>query len=406
MHAVPSMAVLRLLEALAEELSSFQSGEDFNSRLRLSTAGIDVWKLRPFPKKDAGGKNPAQLPLLVLDATPLEVMTNHLTRRHSRRLEVRASVRLPGNVTVVQYAASSNGHAVLGNEWRRQQVADQVAKERQDHPVSNSGQEAVICFRSQRAAMEGLGFAPSQVLTFGSARGSNVLAGVERLHVIGRPMPPGDELIYLAQVLHHDDDNPVSGQLELQRPQYAGQRYEVSVVDFVDPRVSALLHARREDELLQVLHRARLTSIDLQERLTGLGHGHERRRVRLVLHTNHPVPGLRVDKVIMDEPKMELNEVRHRAAETRILAAVDRLQQRAEPLTLTAVAEAASAHKTTVSKVLGQWCIPLNNNIYKGVNRVPKISDVSDRLPPKTPGNLIDAKADEAPESTWWVEEL
>jgi len=146
--AVPSMAVQRLLAALVEGLASFQTGEDFNSRIRLSIAGIDIWNLRGFPKKDAGGKDAANLPLLVLDATPVSALVEHLTQRHDRVPEVRAVIRLPENATVVQYAASSNGHAVLGNEWRRKQVEEQVASERRDHPVSTPDQEAVICFRS------------------------------------------------------------------------------------------------------------------------------------------------------------------------------------------------------------------------------------------------------------------
>ena len=81
--APPPVAVLRLLEALIEELASFQTGEDLNSRIRLSTVGIDIWKLRDRPEKDAKGNDPAHLPLLVLDATPVEVLVEHLTQRHT-----------------------------------------------------------------------------------------------------------------------------------------------------------------------------------------------------------------------------------------------------------------------------------------------------------------------------------
>ena len=215
--SVPSMAVRRLLEVLIVELSSFAAAEDFNSRIRLNTAGINIWNLRALPTKDAKGKDPSRMPLLVLDATPVQVLTDHLASRHSRLPEITASIRIPGNVTVVQYAASSNGHAVLSDPRHRQRVGKQVAVERDTHPVTSPDKEAVICFRSQREAMEELGFPPSQVLTFGSARGSNALANVERLHVIGRPMPPSDDLIYLAQVLHHGDEDPVSNQIELRR---------------------------------------------------------------------------------------------------------------------------------------------------------------------------------------------
>jgi lambda repressor-like predicted transcriptional regulator len=105
--------------------------------------------------------------------------------------------------------------------------------------------------------------------------------------------------------------------------------------------------------------------------------------VRLVLHTNHPVPGLRVDQLITNTPEMEVNEARQKEAEGRILAAVERLQQRGKLLTVTAVAQEAGAHKATVSRVLGQRCIPLENIINRGMHRVPKCSDDGDQIPPE-----------------------
>ena len=66
----------------------------------------------------------------------------------------------------------------------------------------------------------------------------------------------------------------------------------------------------------------------------------------------------------------------------------------------------ASANKATVSKVLGQRYIPLENNLYKGVYRVPETSDVSDGLPPKTLDDLHAGEIDAVPEPTCWEKEL
>ena len=162
------------------------------------------------------------MPLLVLDATPVQVLTDHLASRHSRLPEITASIRIPGNVTVVQYAASSNGHAVLSDPRHRQRVGKQVAVERDTHPVTSPDKEAVICFRSQREAMEELGFPPSQVLTFGSARGSNALANVERDLLALAQVVEGATLAcghvkeeLLAVILHDETESAVREFLDL-----------------------------------------------------------------------------------------------------------------------------------------------------------------------------------------------
>lgn len=347
---VPPASVQHLLEALQEELPAFLSYEEFNSRVRMDAGGINIWRLKELPEDTPGGTSFRHLALLVLDATPVEALVDYLTQHHQQLAPVRAVVQLPESVRVVQYAASSNGHVVLREEWPRERVAREIAAERQQHPVAHPEQEAAICFHSQRQMVADLGFAPSQVLTFGNARGSNALAQVERLHVIGRPMPPADDLVFLAQVLHHDQE-PVSGQLVLRSRSYGGQRYQSDVVNFADPRVAALLRAGREDELVQVLHRARLVALDPQATMDVVEQPVLRRQVRLVLHTSHPLPGLRVDELKVGPLQVDVNQARKVDAQARIVATAESLRQRGEALTVTAVAKAAGAHKATVAKV-------------------------------------------------------
>jgi len=289
--------------------------------------------------------------LLVLDATPIEAFVAQLMKGHERLPDVEGTVRLPENVTVVQYAESSNGHAALREPLRREAVLADLASERERFPVSAPEREAAICFKSQRDRVEQLGFAPEQVLTFGRARGSNPLAQAERLHIVGRPMPPGEELVYLAKVLHHDE-HVVSPRLVVERRSYGGQPYASPVVDFADTRVSALLHGAREDEMVQVIHRARLSLLQEQSPLGGHAED-ERASVRLVLHTSHPVPGLRVDDLRLNSIRQDLNEQRRAEAETRILNAAAELQRTGQSLSARAVARRAGSHPKTVAAVLG-----------------------------------------------------
>lgn len=348
--AVPPATILAVLKALREELTAFRSGADFNSRLRLGRGGIEVWTPRaPVPDRHGIPIAP-QMALLVLDATPVPPLVEHVMRDHERLPDVRAAVRLPENVTVVQYASSSNGHAVLAHERNVAAVVGEVMRERADHPVADPEQEAVIGFKRNRAPFVEAGFAPSQVLGFGSLRGTNALEDVRRLHVVGRPMPPSDDLVYLAEVLHHDAPR-VSSAMTLVERTYGGQRSSVDVVDFVDSRVSELLRATRDDELVQVIHRARLFTVQPQ---LELGREGQREHVRVVLHTNHVVPGLRVDELHLAGAAFELNQRRREEAERRIGEAISTVIARGDELTVSAVARVAGAQRRTVAKALGK----------------------------------------------------
>lgn len=348
--ATPPATLLLVLDALRAELPAFESGADFNSSLRISSGGIDVWTLRePVPDRHGVPIAP-QMALLVMDATPVEPLVRHVMRDHQRLPDVQARIRLPENVTVAQYASTSNGHAVLADEAKLQSVVDEVVGERTQHPVAGACEEAVVVFKRHRAAMTAAGFTPEQVLSFGSLRGTNALTGIRRLHIVGRPMPPGDDLVFLAQVLHHDEA-PISGQLTVTPRTYGGQRAAIDVIDFDDCRVSALLQATRDDELTQVIHRARLLTLQPQLEFGG---GDQREHVRVVLHTNHVISGLRVDELHVAAGGLDVNQQRQQDAGRRIASAVSGLIAAGDPLTVSAVARAAGAQRRTVTKVLGK----------------------------------------------------
>ena len=348
--AVPPATILLVLNALRAELAAFESGADFNSCLRLNSRAIEVWTLRePVPDRHGVPIAP-QMALLVLDATPVDALVEHVMRDHQRLPDVRAIVRLPENVTVAQYASTSNGHTVLADEGHLQAVINEVARERVKYAVGDLTEEAVVVFKQRRRRFVETGFAEAQVLSFGSLRGTNALASVRRLHVVGRPMPPGDDLVFLAQAIHHDA-TPISGQITVAARSYGGQRAAIDVVDFDDSRVSALLQATRDDELTQVIHRARLLTLQPQLEFE---RGDQREHVRVVLHTNHVIPGLRVDELHVTEGGLDVNQQRQQDAGRRINDAITTLIARGDRLTVSAVARVAGAQRGTVAKALGK----------------------------------------------------
>jgi hypothetical protein len=88
---------------------------------------------------------------------------------------------------------------------------------------------------------------------------------------------------------------------------------------------------------------------------------------RMVLHTSHPIPGLRVDDLRFPAQEESLNERRHAEAEARVRAAAQALRQQGEAVTVSAVARLTGANKGTVGKVLGQPVHTLKREI--GVKR-------------------------------------
>lgn len=346
-EAVPPASASVLLRALKEELPAFRSSEDFNSRIRISQRCLEVGQLRQHIS-DRDGTVIARLPLLVLDATPVTSLVDHLTTLHERLPDVTGEIALPANVTVVQYATGTNGHTSLRAEQHVQRVIEEIENERRIVPCS-AEDEAIVLYKGALPRFARAGFAASRQLTMGAARGTNILASVRRLHVVGRPHPPPDETFYLAQIIHHDEP-PVSPEVILIKRSFGGQPHGVEVVDYADPRMADLLHAAREDELLQVLHRARLLTLEPQAQMDT----DQRSEVHLVIHTSHPVPGLRVDRLVLGSPLgNQLNLDRQQGALKRIEGAVQRLEAEGRPVTVEVVARAAGASWRTVRKHLG-----------------------------------------------------
>jgi hypothetical protein len=364
--AVPA-TVTALLDALREELPSFLSGEDFNSRFRIDQDGMHVFRVRQPATDRLQREIVAELPLLVLEATPIPSLVECITAHHTRLPDVRVDVSLPENVTVVQHAGSSNSRTVLRDPERLKAALSEVSAERDRFPIANPNREAAICFRFVQGDVVALGIATEQVLTFGSVRGLNALSNVDRLHVIGRPMAPTPDLLHLAQVIHHEEA-PINPQVIVEARRFGGQRYEVDVVDFEDPRAAALVKATRDDEMVQVIHRARLFSVDSQSELFGTG----RQSVRLVLHTGHPIPGLRVDELHVTAVRRDINSEREADAEQRIAAAIEQIRGERKVLTVNAIARAAGAHKQTVAKVMGKPVHTLRDLSNKGMNHLPQ----------------------------------
>lgn len=360
---------------MRDELPRFVTGEDFNSNLRLSPEGIEVWCLKDHARSRHGLPLLPEMDLLILDATPVPTLVDYLTRDHQRLPDLEVRIRMPDNAQIVQYATTTNGHTVLRDPDKALGVKAEISAERLKLPLP-ANKEGAVCFRSMRPSLVVEGFDDEQVASFGSVRGTNAFAEVERLHLVGRPMPPGNDLVYLAQVLH-SDEAAVSDSLVLAPRIFGGQSYEVDVVDFADPRAAELLRAGREDEMEQAIHRARIFAIEQPALLSHEG-ASTRQQLRVILHTSHPVPGLRVDELITTTESTQVNDQRHAESERRIRSAVLKLQEICEPVTAVSLAKVAHASRRTAASYLRTHDHTLKKDlIYKGVITFPQDSPPS-----------------------------
>lgn len=333
---LPSKVIRTIIDVLLEEARAFGRGSDLNSYLRIARDGIDVQRLKPALSSDSGTPEVTNAAMLVLDATPIAPLTNWVLQDHRARPPVDCGVDLPALVDVVQYATAANSRQDIMS-GRRSYVTE-IDEERRREPLE-PGQEGLAGYKLLSPGA--LGFPDDRFASYGAARGGNQLSDVLRLFAVGRPMQPTDELVYLAQVIHHDGP-VVSGELILAPRRYVGQPWEIDVLDFADPRAAELMLATRDHELLQAIHRARPNTLGLD--------GDGRPALRLALHTSHPVVGLRIDKLHLPRDNgPDGNTSRSAEAYARIAAAITSLEAEGKEPSIREIAMAAKASRNTVS---------------------------------------------------------
>lgn len=401
--AAPPAVLARLIEILRRERAAFARGTDFNSGLSLHRGGLELRSLRP-PLWNEKEDKPVlkDKAVLILDATPLMPLVDHLSDGLHLEPVYAPTVTLPANVAVTQIADRFHGKTSVnraqtredGSERRpgRDALLASLAAARADYP---GDREAALCAKSLKEDVVAAGIPEERVLTFYGNRGLNSIEDADVVHLLGRPQAPDWTALQLAHVLHQQEA-PIIGHLTLTPTTYAGYRAPdghgraVTVLDFVDPRVSAVFRQHREAEIVQSIHRARLFRVgDAQIGLfepeeRGIArHAGERRRVRVVIHSAHPIPGLRVDDLVYDqEPRQTVNEERAAAAAERIIGARNELIAEGIQPTVNAIARAAGADKRTVSRVLGggedlfRPVDTVNRSIsYNGLHRAEQMSE-------------------------------
>lgn len=391
-EAAPSADLGVLLDLLKDECHGFATGEEFNSGVSLHPGGIELRRIRPMvTDRETSEPVIAERAVLVLDATPLMPLYDIFGRGLAIDPAYHPVVNLPPNVTVSQVADRFFGKTVLQNEDGRNALLASLVEWRERHP---GDREAAICAKSLRDDVTALGIPAERVLTFFGNRGLNTIEDADVLHMLGRPQPPDRVALQLAHVLHKGQA-PIAPHMTVRLEGYAGYRASdgtgraIGVLDFEDRRAAAIFHSLRESEMVQAIHRARLFNVDSPQ--LGLFDpegapiartAKERQRVRVVIHSAQPIPGLRVDELIYGHVAADShNRKLADDARTRILDARARLLIDGLPASVAAIAREAKADRRTVAAVVnGNLVRPVdtpNRDTYRGLHRAHQISGAS-----------------------------
>ena len=339
--AVPGQ-LLDLVQLLHEEYPLYRAGAPFTSGLRITPAGLDVARLMlPVAKAD-GQTGLTGRAVAVLSSTPDPVLRQWVGQLDLEVVkEYRPSVALPDAVRVVQDVSAFHGkHSTEQDEGRRLLAAARryLAEFRPQRP-------AVVTFKAIREDVSAsLGIPLERVLYFGNLRGANALRDADLLLVLGTPGMDPAAAYWNACAAYRGAGPPLSRRMVMTPQRYGGwadaqgRGRQVSVLTFADARVAEIYETARRDELLQAVYRCRPHDLG-RERSAG-----DRRALTVVLVTEQPVAGLRVDEL-----RFGGNAARAEEAEARIGRAVKNAEVLGLEHTARSLAEAASTGKDRAS---------------------------------------------------------
>ena len=262
--AVPVRFLEPLLEILQHEWSMYKEEKPYNRRLRLE---------RSAPGQEAGFKLTLrrELPVTALEQSLLIVSDASLTLEEAQRLyperrwiEIKPNLKLPSASKIIQFTDYNYGKIHLATPQERwkalQKIGELVARHKGQKIGLISHQSFTTAVRQR--------FPQIQVGHYYGQRGSNEFADCDVLICFGTPNPNPQELERQAEALYWDQSviNPQTILEPRAFEQPGGQTLQTRVRAYHDPRLHEMHRAKREEELLQAVFRARPLSLDPQYR--------------------------------------------------------------------------------------------------------------------------------------------
>lgn len=308
-RAVPVRFLEPLLEVLQHEWKEFKQENPYNRRLRLE---------RSAPGQEAGFRLTLrrELPGAALAQSLLILSDASLTMEEAQRLfperrwiEIKPNLKIPAAAQIIQFTDYNYGKIHLATPKERFKALQRIGELVGQHKGQRIG---LISHQSFTSAVR-LHFPQIQVGHYYGQRGSNEFADCDVLICFGTPNPNPQELERQAEGLYWDQAvvNPQTLLEPRVFEQPGGQVLQTRVRAYVDPRLHEMHRAKREEELLQAIFRARPLSLDPQYRKNqqlDLDFEEEaslkkpRQAVVIYVFSSLPLPGLTVQARSLAQP--------------------------------------------------------------------------------------------------------
>lgn len=245
---LPTVGLPFLVAALCDELPKWQTG-GYNSVLRSGPHGEGVALFVTAPRRFGRRKDGTLPPVCLLDATADQDV---LERLFGQPVTVtRTHVDPPAGTRHIACRAARYSKTALASRHGRD--LQRVAKQAKYLLRECQGTVGLVTFQEvEQEIGDALGIPAERRLHFWATRGSNNLANVDVLLVIGTPRLPAEEVIRLGRALYKNEaalDETVA-------------RLDDGTAVFRDPRLERLNAYLVESELTQAAHRSRALRFD------------------------------------------------------------------------------------------------------------------------------------------------
>ena len=259
-RAVPVRFLEPLLLVLRHEWKEHQQKNKFNRRLRLERISPGQEScLRLTLRRELPTQAMADSLLILADAS-LTLSEAQRLFPERRWIEVRPNLTIPSTAKIIQFPELNYGKVHLSSPKERQKALQRIGGLLGDH----RGKRIGLITHQSFASVVRQTFPHIKVGHYYGQRGSNEFVDCDVLIVFGTPNPNPKELERQAEALYWDQ--AVLLNQTMLEPRTFQQRGEVSlqtrVRSYADPRLNELHRAKRDEELMQAIFRARPLSLD------------------------------------------------------------------------------------------------------------------------------------------------
>jgi hypothetical protein len=217
-----------------------------------------------------------------------------------RWIVVAPKVKIPASVKVVQYVDKGWGKRALHDPAVQEKALAVIGRHIEAHPGEKIGLLSYKFF----GAIVKKAF-PDAKIKFGwfyGQRGTNRFKDCDALIVFGTPRPNPKGFEQTAEAIFWDE-NPLNTQTMLVTHRIG--KLAVKVREYVDPRLRELARAKTQEELRQAVLRIRPLEVEgyldreqlnfWEPEKAGEDQPAQRRRATVYIHSNVPIPGLKVE---------------------------------------------------------------------------------------------------------------